>query len=133
MANEATITTLLGNQGDPVEYTIAAGAVIPKGTLMEFGSSPQTVVISSADGKFFAGIAASESTAADTFTKLSCITHCVAEVKNSAGGTLGLPQKLSGANTVADADSDTVATATEVVGIGLETATTGRQAILINL
>ena len=133
MANEATIITLLGNQGDPVEYTVAAGTPIPKGSLMEFSASPQTVVISTADGKFFAGIAATEKTATDGITKMSCITHCIAECKNSAAGTLGKPQKISGVNTVADADSDTVATAAEVVGIGLETATTGTQAVLINL
>ena len=132
MANEATIITLLGNNGDQVEYTVAAGTAIPKGSLMEFASTPQTVVISTADGKFFAGIAASEKTATDGITKMSCITHCVAEIKNSASGTLGVPQKISGVNTVADADSDTVATATEVVGIGLETATTGTQAVLVN-
>jgi len=133
MANEATIITLLGNQGDPVEYTVATGTPIPKGSLMEFSSSPQTVVISSADGKFFAGISAFEKTATDGVVKMSCITHCVAECKNSGSGTLGLPQKISGVNTIANADSDTVATATEVVGIGLETATTGTQAVLINL
>jgi len=132
MANEAVIITLLGNQGDPVEYTVAAGTPIPKGSLMEFSSSPQTVVISSADGKFFAGIAATEKTATDGVTKLACLTHCVAELKNSAGGTLGQYQKISGINSIADADSDTVATAGEVVGIGLETATTGTQAVLIN-
>lgn len=132
MANEASIITLLGNQGDPVEYTIAAGAVIPKGTLMIFSSSPQTVVISAASGNFFAGIAAIESTAADTFTKLACITHCVADMKYSASGTLGVLQHISGANTIADADDDTIANASEVVGMGLETATTGRGAVLVN-
>jgi hypothetical protein len=135
MANEATITTLLGNQGDPVEYQVAAGTAIPKGSLMEFetGGDPKTVIISTADGKFFAGIAANEKTATDGVTVMACITHCVAECKYSAAGTLGQPQKLSGVNTIADADSDTVATAGEVVGIGLETATTGTGAVLINL
>ena len=132
MANEATIITLLGNQGDPVEYTVADATAIPKGSIMEFSSSPQTVVISSADGKFFAGIAAVEKKANDGVTKLACLTHCIAECKYSAAGTLGQPQKISGVNTIADADSDTIATATEVVGIGLETATTGTGAVLIN-
>jgi len=132
MANEAVIITLLGNQGDPVEYTVAAGTAIPKGSIMEFSSSPQTVVISTADGKFFAGIAATEKTATDGVVKMACLTHCVAELKYSASGTLGQPQKISGVNTIADADSDTITTATEVVGIGLETATTGTGAVLIN-
>jgi len=132
MANEATIITLLGNNGDQVEYTVAAGTAIPKGSLMVMDSSPQTAKISAADGNFFVGIAASEKTATDGITKMSCITHCVAEIKNSAGGTLGYPQKISGVNTVANADDDTVAKAAEVVGIGLETATTGTQAVLVN-
>lgn len=133
MANEAAIVTLLGNAGDPVEYTIVAGSVIPKGSLMVISSSPQTVTISAADGNFFAGIASIESAATDTFTKLACITHCIADVKYSAGGTLGQPQKISGVNTVADADDDTIENSGEVVGLGLETATTGRGAVLINL
>lgn len=132
MTNEAVIITLLGNAGDPVEYTIADNTAIPKGSIMEFSASPQTVVISSADGKFFAGIASVEKVANDGITKMACITHCVAECKYSAGGTLGQPQKISGVNTIADADSDTIATACEVVGIGLETATTGTGAVLIN-
>ena len=132
MTNEADIVTLLGNQGDPVEYTVIATTAIPKGSLMEFGSSPQTVIISTADGKYFAGIAATEKTATDGVTKMSCITHCVAEMKYSAAGTLGQPQKISGVNTIADADADAIDKATEVVGIGLETATTGRGAVLVN-
>lgn len=132
MANEADIITLLGNQGDPVEYIVADGTPIPKGSLMEFSSSPQTVVISSADGKFFAGISSTEKAADDGQVKMACITHCIADMKYSAAGTLGQLQKISGVNTIADADSSTIATASEVVGMGLETATTGRGAVLVN-
>lgn len=132
MANEATIITLLGNQGDPVEYTVAAATAIPKGSLMVFDSSPQTVKISAADGDYFAGISAVEKTATDGVTKMACITHCIAECKYSAGGTLGQPQKVSGVNTIADADDDTIEGSSEVVGMGLETATTGTGAVLIN-
>lgn len=132
MSNEADIVTLLGNQGDPVEYIVAGTVNIPKGSIMEFGTSPQTVIISTADGKFFAGIAAVEVKANVGITKLSCITHCVAEMKYSAGGTLGQPQKISGVNTIADADDHNINKAAEVVGIGLETATTGRGAVLVN-
>ena len=132
MANEAVITTLLGNQGDPVEYIVATGTPIPKGSLMVMDSLPQTAKISAADGDFFVGISAVEKTTTDGVTKLACITHCVAEIKSSASGTLGQPQKISGVNTTANADDDTVANAAEVVGIGLETATTGTQAVLIN-
>lgn len=131
MTNEAVITTLLGNQGDPVEYTIAAGAVIPKNSLMVIDSSPQTMKISAADGDYFVGIATSESKATDTFTKMSVITHCIADLKYSAGGTLGQPQKISGVNTIADADDAGATNVYETVGMGLETATTGTGAVHI--
>ncbi len=133
MTNEATSVTLLGHDGDPVEYTIAAGTVIPKNSLMQLSGSPQTVTISAADGNIFAGIASKESASTDTFTKLMCWTHLVADLKYSAGGTLGQPQKLSGVNSIADADDDTIENAGQVVGLGLETATTGTGAVLINL
>ena len=135
MANEATITTLLGNQGDPVEYTVATGTAIPKGSLMVLSSSPQTATISSADGEFFCGISAVEKTATDGITKMACITHCIAELTAGTGATtVGLPQKISGANLVIDADDDAVAKAMEVVGKSLETVADGNQgAVLINV
>jgi len=54
----AVITTLLGNQGDPVEYTVDATVAVPKGTLMRISSSPQTALAATTDGQFFAGVAA---------------------------------------------------------------------------
>ena len=42
MADEATNIVLLGNQGDPVEVIVATGTAIPKNTLMQLSSSPQT-------------------------------------------------------------------------------------------
>ena len=126
MANEATITTLLGNQGDPVEYTVATGTAIPKGSLMVLSSSPGTATISSADGEFFCGIAASEKSATDGVTKMACITHCVAELTAGTGATtFGVPQKISGVNVVIDADDDTIANSMEVVGFSLNTVADG--------
>lgn len=135
MANEATITTLLGNQGDPVEYIVAAGTAIPKGSLMALTSSPKTATISSANGEFFCGISAVEKTATDGVTKLSCITHCIAELTAGTGATtFGQMQKLSGANLVIDADDDTTANMMENVGLSLETVADGNQgAVLINV
>jgi len=135
MANEAIITTLLGNQGDPVEYTVAAGGAIPKGSLMVLSSSPKTATISSADGDFFCGIAATEKTATDGVTKMACITHCVAQLTAGTGATtFGLPQKISGANLVIDADDSTIPKAMEVVGISLETVADGNTGgVLINI
>ena len=59
MANEVTVTTLLGNQGDPVEYTVADGTAIPKGSVMNINSSPQTATIGAAN-ELVAGVAATE-------------------------------------------------------------------------
>ena len=132
MTNEAIKITLLGNQGDPVEMTIAAGAVIPKGSIMKIGTSPQTVEIATADGDYVIGIAATESTSTDTFTKLTLWTHGVFDMYSTSGMTLGQPQKLEGANAITDADNDTTAAREEVVGLALETVgVTARGAVLI--
>jgi len=132
MANEATKITLLGNAGDPVEFTIAAGAVIPKGSIMKISASPQTVAIATADGDLIVGIAAEESTATTTFTKLSLWTHGVFDMYSTSGMTLGQPQKLEGANAITDADDDAITAREEVVGLALETVgVTARGAVLI--
>jgi hypothetical protein len=131
----ATITTLLGNQGDPIEYTVATGIAIPKGSLMNLDSSPQTATIAGADGEFFCGIAATEKTATDGVVKMSCITHCIAEMTAGVGATtFGQPQKIgASANVVIDADDDNVEKCAEVVGISLETVADGdRGAVLVN-
>ncbi len=131
----ASITTLLGNQGDPVEYTVADGIAVPKGTLMKISASPQTAAAASADGDFFAGIAAVEKKISDGIVKLSLITHCIAEITAGTGATtFGQPQKISAANAVIDADDDTVAKAGEVVALSLETLADGvAGAMLVNL
>lgn len=135
MAAEAVITTLLGNQGDPVEYIVATGTAIAKGTLMILSSSPKTATASTGDGEFFCGISAVEKTTTDGVTKLACITHCVAEMTAGTGATtFGQMQKLSGANLVIDADDDTTANMMENVGLSLETVADGaRGAVLVNV
>ena len=63
MTNEVTVTTLLGNQGDPVEYTIADGTLgtnILKGTIMKISSSPQTIAAADTDGDYVMGITQAE-------------------------------------------------------------------------
>jgi len=135
MANEATIVTLLGNQGDPVEFTVATGTAIPKGTLMQLSATGGVASASSGDGEFFCGIAAIEKTTTDGIVKMPCITHCVALMTAGTGATtFGQPQKLSGANLVIDADDDTIANSREVVGLSLDTVADGNQgSVLVNL
>ncbi len=137
MANEAVITTLLGNAGDPVEYTIAngtAGSDIALGTLMKISASPKTIAAAGADGEFFAGILSAEHVGGKGTTKATVITHCIAEMTAGTGATtFGQPQKISGANLVIDADDDGIAKAAEVVGLSLETVADGdRGAVLVN-
>ena len=131
----ATITTLLGNQGDPVEYTVDETVAVPLGTLMKISASPQTAIAATADGDFFAGIAAVEVQANTGVTKLALITHCIAEMTAGTGATtFGQPQKISALNAVIDADDDTIENSGEVVGLSLDTvADAARGAVLVNL
>jgi len=137
MADESSNITLLGNKGDIVEFTVAAGAAIPKGTLMYLSSSPQTVSATSAEGQYFMGIASCEKTASDGVTKMGLITHCIADLTCGAGETmvLGAPVKTgAAANEVNVADDNTVEGSAEIVGIALETVgNNGTGAVLINV
>lgn len=130
----AIITTLLGNQGDPVEYTVTTGTAIPKGTLMNLHASPQTATAADTDGDFFVGIAATEKTATDGVVKMACITHCIAQITAGTGtSTFGQPQKISAANAVVNADDDNVEQCAQVVGLALEDIADGEQgAVLVN-
>jgi len=137
MANEAVITTLLGNNGDPIEVTVLATNALTKGTIMTIDSSPQTATAADTDGDYIIGICNTEKTATDGITKVQCITHCIAEITATAGTgsmVLGKPVKITGANTVAPADADTLDKSMEAFGIALETvAAGGTGAVLINI
>ncbi len=134
MTGEAVITTLMGMNGDPVEYDVAQAGSIMKGTLMMLSASPQTASGASANGEFFVGIAATEKEAGSG-TKMACITNCVAQILAGTGtSTVGLPQKITGVNAVVNADDDTVAKAAEVVGVALEEIADGEfGAVRVNL
>ena len=123
MANEAVIITLLGNQGDPVEYTVATETALPKGSIMQLSSSPQTASLSSADGQFFAGITAVEKTATDGVTKMALITNCIADLQTTGGKAMILGQavKIGGANFVETQDETSIIKLAENVGTALET------------
>ena len=124
MANEASIIQLLGNGGDPVEYTVADGTGIAKGTIMKFSSDPRTIAASSADGDFIAGIAASEKVASDGSTTLAVYTNGIFDIACTAStgsAVLGAPVKVTGANTIAPADDDTIENSSEAFGVALET------------
>ena len=133
----ATIITLLGNQGDPIEVTVAATTAIPKGTIMTIDSSPQTATAADTAGDYIIGITQVEKTATDKVVKMAVVTHCIADIyaKAATGSmVLGKPVKIDGANTVAPATTDTLDKSMEAFGIALETVTAGNAgAVLINI
>ena len=131
----AVITTLLGNQGDPVEFTVDESIAVPKGTLMKISASPQTAAAMTTTNEYFAGIAAVEVKANVGTVKLALITHCIAEMTAGTGTTtVGQPQMINGANAIIDADDDTAANKAEIIGISLEDVADGdRGAVLVNL
>jgi hypothetical protein len=89
MADEAIIIELLGNAGDPVNYTVADGTTIEKGTVLEL-EDPKTAKKVSGAGCVIAGIAAAEKVASDGSTTLAVYTNCIVELKCAAGGTATL-------------------------------------------
>ena len=137
MADEATNIVLLGNQGDPVEVIVADGASIPKNTLMQLSSSPQTVTATSGAGQIFFGIFNEEKVANDGRVKFTVLTHCLADLTCGAAETmvLGAPVKTGAvANEVDVATDDTIAGTALVVGTAQETVgNNGTGAVLINV
>lgn len=124
MSNEANITTLLGNDGDPVEYTVIDGAAIPKNSLMQLSSSPGTITISSGDGEIFVGILAAEKKLSDGVTKVACITNCIADLTTKGSGgqaVLGQQVKLAGENLVDVQDETSIIKLNENVGMAQDT------------
>ena len=123
MANEVIVTTLLGNQGDPAEYTIANGTLgtnIAKGTIMNLNSSPATITVAAAD-ELIVGILAEEHKGGTGQTRISVLTHFIGETYSATGMTLGYPQKVEGTNAVTNADDDTTDQKFEACCMALET------------
>lgn len=89
MADEAIIVELLGNGGDPVNYTVAEATGIEKGTVLEL-EDPKTAKKVSGAGCVIAGIAAAEKVASDGSTTLAVYTNGIFELTCAAGGTATL-------------------------------------------
>ncbi|KKL56580.1 hypothetical protein LCGC14_2243980 [marine sediment metagenome] len=125
MADELIITDLLGDGGDPIEYTCLDNTAIAKGAVMEL-EDVRTVKKVSADNKPLAGIAEHEKVANDGATTISVVTNCIAKAKCGAtSATVGKSQAAHAAdNTLGDADTDDDELGYSI-GYALETATTG--------
>lgn len=120
MANEAVLVTQFM---PPVNFTVADGTGLEKGTIMQLPTDPRTATASSGDNQTFAGILAEEKIANDGKTTVPLHIAGIFRVKDSgAGVTIGDLCKVAGANLVATADDAGAQGANEIVGKALETA-----------
>ena len=94
MANEIIVTDLLGNGGDPIEYTCADGTGIAKGCILEL-TDPRTVQAVSGVDTPLVGIAAHEKVASDGATTISVLTNFIGKGTTAAGGTATLGDGVS--------------------------------------
>ena len=125
MANEAILVQEL--QERFFEATIAdgsAGTDILKGTVMKFTSDPNTVAAATADGDLIAGILIADKKGGDGNTRVALATSGVYALMCTAStgsAVLGEPVKITGANTIAPADDDTINKRAEAFAVALET------------
>jgi len=132
MANEAVIVELLGDGGDPIDFIIPDTPGIAKGSVLWFGDARLASGASTNTGAPFAGINLEEKKSGDGSLRISCYTHCIADLMTtSIAVTAGSQVVLSGVNTIRDAaatDSDNGFT----IGKALETgASNSRCEVLI--
>lgn len=131
MAREAVIVELYGenNSGCPINYTVADGNAITKGTYLKF-ADPRTASASTGTGDYIAGFAAFEKEASDGITRMSVLTNGIFDLTASGAITAGqyvktaVPGNYVMAITAADAS---VASYANIVGVALETASDGEQ------
>ena len=125
MANELVTADLLGNGGDPVEYTCLDANTIAKGEVLEL-EDVRTVKKISADNKPIAGYAAAEKVALDGSTTIAVITNSIAKaICGATAATVGFIQAAHAAdNTLGNADANDIDEGLDI-GYALETAASG--------
>jgi len=118
MANEAVLKLRID---DPMNFTVADGAGIEKGTICEL-TDPRTAAANNGSGDVFAGIAAREKVASDGRTQLALFRRGIFDLTDSGAGiTAGAWVSTGGTNTIKTATEAELA-AGKGVGIALETA-----------
>lgn len=101
----AVIIELLGNRGNPIRYTVADGAGIPKGTVCKI-TTPRLAAASGANTDPFAGIAAAEKVKDDGSTTLALYTCGIFDIHDGGEDpTAGIRLRIGGANSVRGASS----------------------------
>ncbi len=129
MANEAT---LIFETQLPIPFTVANATGIAKGALLKM-TDPITAIINSGANDAVAGIAAGEKIASDGLTKLEVYRGGIFKVTLSGSATVGDALLLDNtANMVRTAPNYSTLSGSNIVGIALETGTTG-ETILMEL
>jgi len=131
MADEAIIVELLGNRGDPIQYTCLDANAIPKGTVLEL-EDLRTVKVMSATDKPVAGIAAHEKVASDGSSTIGVYTNGIFKmVVGSTGCTVGSQVVSESGTNNHIKDLDTLDSETgDVLGYALETGTNGETVLV---
>jgi len=117
MANEATLKLKMD---DPIDFIVADGTGIEKGTICEL-TDPRTAAANNGTADKFAGIAAREKIANDGRTRLALFRRGIFDMKcGASGATLGSWVTTEGVNLVHTATEAEIA-AGKAIGIALET------------
>lgn len=121
MANEAAIREMSSNPLDTIDFTVADGTGIEKGTLLKL-TDPRTASASDTEGEALAGIAAREKVASDGRTRLAVHRRGIFDMYASGAIVVGHAVISAGvANEVKSAP--VTASGASILGRALETAT----------
>lgn len=130
MANEAV---LLVETDHPINFTVANGTGIEKGTLLKL-TDPRTAIISTATGDKIAGIAASEKILSNGQTQLGVFRR--GQFRMIISGSVLIGQALQATDTTQHPNhvggAPLTASGSSVIGTALEAGTTG-QTIRVDL
>jgi len=94
---------------DPIDFTVADGTAIPKGTLLKL-TDPRTAIIADGSGDMLAGIAARDKIASDGRTQLAVFTKGIFTMQAGAAIAIGAPVMAEGTT------ANEVITASGVIG-----------------
>lgn len=128
MVSEAILVQQLEEGDRCLEVTVADTPGIPKGTILKL-SDPNIGAAASADGDFFLGIAKEEKVDVDGMVRMAVWRHGVFDIYVHPNHTVtaGDMVKISGANLIAIADSDTIETHGEIIGMALQSGISDEQ------
>ena len=113
----------------PVPFTVADGAGIEKGSVMEI-SDPNTVAVTNGDDDKIIGIAAEEKIASDGKTKLGVYMRGIFKMKSDGTVAVGAGVMADGTNPNEYITATAAADAAAVFGIALETVADGETGLV---